>query len=72
MVDRCVCINITFEKLKSMHAEEGLDLEALKDRTGVCSGCAMCEPYIRTMLRTGETCFRPMSPREAAGAMKKP
>lgn len=69
MVDRCVCVDITFEALKQAHLQESLDLEALKQRTGCCSGCNSCEPYVRLMLRTGQTRFPVLSPKEAAHIM---
>lgn len=71
MVDRCVCINVTFESLRTLREERGLSLEELKEQTGCCSGCAMCEPYIRTMLKTGRTSFAPMTPMESAAAMRE-
>lgn len=70
MVDRCVCINITFERLHELHRAEGLDLEGLKESTGCCSGCANCEPYIRLMLKSGQTEFPVLSPRQCALAMR--
>lgn len=69
MVDRCVCVDITFEALKQAQQQESLDLEGLKRRTGCCSGCNSCEPYVRLMLRTGQTRFPVLSPQEAALAM---
>lgn len=56
-VDRCVCHSITFERLKAIADQDALDLEGLRARTRCCSSCRMCEPYIRRMLRTGETVF---------------
>ncbi|MEO1130395.1 MAG: (2Fe-2S)-binding protein [Planctomycetota bacterium] len=52
-VDRCVCHQVTFTELLRLHREEGLDLEGLQDRTGACTGCGSCEPYVRLTLRTG-------------------
>lgn len=70
MVNRCVCVNITFERLLALHREHGWDLETLKHETGCCTGCTTCEPYIRLTLRTGETSHPVLSPREAAAAMR--
>lgn len=70
MVDRCICLDVTFARLKQMSEREGLSLEQLKARTGCCTGCTMCEPYVRLMLRTGRTEFVPLTAREAAEAMK--
>ena len=54
-VDRCVCHSMTFEELKAVARAGQLDFDALQARTGCCTGCRMCEPYVRRMLRTGET-----------------
>jgi hypothetical protein len=56
-VDRCVCLPMTFERLKSLADEQRLDLDSLKAKTQCCMSCKMCEPYIRRMLETGETAF---------------
>jgi len=54
-VDRCVCYNVTFDRLLRLHRDEGLGLDALIERTGCTKGCGTCRPYIELMLRTGET-----------------
>jgi hypothetical protein len=56
-VDRCVCVQVTFERLKAMADDGRLDFEALRARSQCCSACKMCEPYVRRMLLTGETSF---------------
>lgn len=56
-VDRCVCLNLSLEQLKSVADECGADFEELRRRTGCCSSCGLCEPYIRLMLETGKTRF---------------
>lgn len=70
MVDRCVCLDITFSDLKRRHKTEGLDLESLKKETGCCTGCTSCEPYVRLMLKTGRTRFAVLSPQQTAEAMR--
>ncbi|MBL8745127.1 MAG: hypothetical protein JNK58_02090 [Phycisphaerae bacterium] len=72
MVDRCVCVDVTFAALKRLHREEALDFQGLVDRTGCCTGCAGCEPYIRLTLKTGRTCFPVLTATEAAAAMRPP
>lgn len=71
VVDRCICFDVTFAKIKELAQREGLSLEELKQRTGCCTGCTMCEPYVRLMLRTGQTEFVPLTPHEAADAMRE-
>lgn len=57
LVDRCACLNVTFERMKRLHDKEGLDFDGLRQRTGCCTNCSRCEPYIRLMLDTGEVRF---------------
>lgn len=69
MVDRCVCHDVSFAALLRLHAEQGLDLEALKARTGCCTGCGTCEPYVRLALRTGDVSFPVLTPAQCDAAM---
>jgi bacterioferritin-associated ferredoxin len=48
---------LSFDELKRIAAAKRLDIEGLKDCTGACSSCGACEPYVRLMLRTGQTCL---------------
>lgn len=59
-VDRCVCHGLSFERLLATARAEGLDLDGLRARTRCCTACAMCEPYVREVLRTGVTDLPPM------------
>ncbi len=58
-VDRCVCAGLTLEQLRrtSRETDPPLAYEALRAHTGCGIGCALCEPYVRAMLRTGRTSF---------------
>ena len=56
-VTRCVCLGLTFDELKARAVEHGDTFEALRERTGCCTGCGACEPYVRLMLETGQTRF---------------
>lgn len=56
-VDRCVCQSVTFEALKDLAGREGLGLIGLVKKTGCCTGCSNCIPYVRLMLKTGNTVF---------------
>ncbi|MDX2016083.1 MAG: hypothetical protein SFY95_00420 [Planctomycetota bacterium] len=56
-VDRCVCFDVTFAKMKAMVDRDGCDLSDLHARTGCGSKCGLCLPYIQLMLRTGEVIF---------------
>ncbi len=54
-VTRCICHNVSFERLKSLAASIGPDFDALSRETGCGTGCGMCVPYIHYMLQTGKT-----------------
>lgn len=63
-VDRCVCYNQSFTDLLAMHEDQGLSLDQLSEQTGCCTGCGMCEPYLRLALATGESELPPMPEHE--------
>jgi len=55
MVDRCVCHNIPFARLIEIARREGLQADALSERTGFGTGCGMCIPYVILALRMGRS-----------------
>lgn len=55
VVDRCVCFDVPFSELKRYADVHGGGVDALRERYGCGRGCALCVPYIRRMLETGET-----------------
>lgn len=63
-VERCVCFDQPFEKLLKMAREEGLTQEQLSEKTGCCTGCGMCKPYVRVVLSTGRTSIPLMNGRD--------
>ena len=66
-VDRCICHNITFARLKEHSQRCGLEFHALSILTGCSTNCGMCKPYILQMIATGQTAFPPLSVAAAAG-----
>lgn len=56
-VERCICYDISFAELKAIADRTGADLETLSAKTGCCTGCGMCRPYVELMLKTGRTSF---------------
>jgi len=56
-VTRCVCHDVTLVQLKAFADEHACDFAALRREFGCGSGCGLCEPYVRAMLRTGRTSF---------------
>ncbi|MEO1584938.1 MAG: (2Fe-2S)-binding protein [Planctomycetota bacterium] len=69
-VDRCVCHTVPFTELKQL-ADAGTDsFDDLSMETGCGTGCGMCEPYVRLMLKTGQTSFPVMPPHELDRALR--
>jgi hypothetical protein len=57
-IDRCICFDRSFEELKRVSDIEGADsLETLQRHVEFGRQCELCHPYVRRMLRTGETWF---------------
>lgn len=54
-VTRCCCYDVSFRDLKDLAAATGADLTVLGLMTGCGTGCGTCRPYIRVMLKTGQT-----------------
>ena len=63
-VERCVCFDQSFEKLLHLARTEGLSQDDLSERTGCCTGCGMCKPYVRVVLTTGRTSIPLMNGRD--------
>jgi bacterioferritin-associated ferredoxin len=57
LVSGCICKSRPFETLLPLARERGWDLFALMAETGCGAQCGLCRPYLRRMLRTGETEF---------------
>ena len=57
-IDRCVCFNKTFAELAELAALTGTGtLPELQAHVNFGFKCRMCHPYVKRMLRTGETVF---------------
>jgi len=57
-IDRCYCYQQTFAALKAVAEETGADsIEALQKEVQFGENCKLCHPYVRRMLRTGQTAF---------------
>jgi bacterioferritin-associated ferredoxin len=57
LVSRCICRNTPFAELLARAKTCGWSLEELIKQTGCGAQCGLCRPYLRRMLRTGETVF---------------
>ncbi|TVQ59350.1 MAG: (2Fe-2S)-binding protein [Phycisphaerales bacterium] len=64
-IDRCVCIDTTFDSLLRRARAGGLGFEALCESTECCRGCTLCEPYVRAALASGQTVFDAAAPAPA-------
>ena len=57
-IDRCLCHGTAFAALAEAAGQSGAttvpDLQAHAD---FGQGCGLCRPYVRRMLRTGQTVF---------------
>lgn len=71
-VDRCVCFQVPFRCLAALAAPLPCPAAELSDRMAeLCQkspfgqGCQMCRPYVRRMLRSGQTVFfQAISPKD--------
>ena len=57
-IDRCVCHQVAFAELLPVARQQGCSsLAALQEHADFGGGCELCHPYVRRMLKTGETVF---------------
>ena len=57
-IDRCVCHHAPFAQMKAWAQERpGCGFPELQREFKCGTGCGLCAPYVRRMLRTGETVF---------------
>lgn len=57
-VNRCVCFNVSFEKLKEIVEKYDCStVEELQEHIDFGLGCGMCCPYVEKMLNTGQIEF---------------
>jgi hypothetical protein len=63
-IDRCYCEQKSFSDLLVVARRDGLGLVALAQREGCGTHCGWCVAYLRRALRTGETVFEEILPKE--------
>ena len=57
-IDRCTCYHRTFKEIKEVAERTGAaSIDELQDHIIFGENCQLCHPYVRRMLRTGETVF---------------
>lgn len=66
-IDRCFCEKKTFADLLAVARQDDLGLVALAQREGCGTHCGWCVAYLRRALRTGETVFEELLPKEPLG-----
>ena len=65
-IDRCVCDRIQFAELHDVATEHGCETtEELACHIRFGTRCGSCLPYVAEMLKTGETVFHRLLPRQA-------
>jgi len=57
LVSRCICRDRRFAELFPLARLNAWTLPDLMRETGCGAQCGLCRPYLRRMLRTGETEF---------------
>ena len=67
LVSGCICKATSFEVLHPQAMAAGWTLEDLMRETGCGAQCGLCRPYLREMLRTGQTAFYELLPLEPRG-----
>jgi bacterioferritin-associated ferredoxin len=66
LVSRCICRNVAFDDLLPRARAANWTLTDLIAETGCGGQCGLCRPYLREMLRTGQTAFTELLPPESA------
>ena len=57
-IDRCVCHDATLAEMKAWCARNpGAGFKDVQDEFACGTGCGLCAPYVRRMLRTGQVVF---------------
>lgn len=70
-VTRCICHDVSFAELLRIARHEHLNFDGLRFRTGCCTGCGTCEPYVRVALATGRTRLPVMSAEEVRRVLRR-
>ena len=65
LVSRCICRNTAFAELLPRARASSWTLDDLIRETGCGGQCGLCRPYLREMLRTGQTEFTELLPAES-------
>ncbi|MEX0904811.1 MAG: hypothetical protein WD604_06915 [Balneolaceae bacterium] len=59
-VERCICHQIHFKDILEIAEQKGITtVEELQKQKISCTNCRLCVPYVRRVLESGTTHFRP-------------
>ena len=56
-IDRCACFDVTFAEMRDA-APGARSVSEIQEHVEFGKRCRLCQPYVRRMLRTGQTVFR--------------
>ena len=57
-IDRCICFKLPFDELKRIADQAGAKtVSELQQHVDFGLECELCHPYVRRMLRNGQTVF---------------
>ncbi len=60
-VAHCICHNVPFTRVVQLRAQ-GRTFDEIRHETRCCTGCTLCEPYVRLAIETGRDTFPILSP----------
>lgn len=69
-VSRCICHNVPFTTIAEM-AKRGMTFAQIQTETKCSTGCAMCEPYVHVVIRTGRTIVPVLSQAQVDAVMRE-
>lgn len=59
MINRCICINKTFEEILKISRNNNWNIEKLEKEIKCGTKCKLCKPYIEKCITSGITEFPP-------------
>lgn len=69
-VNRCICHDVPFTRIAQLR-NAGLTFAQVRAQTRCCTGCSLCEPYVRLTLETGRTEFPVLTPAQVDAVMAR-
>lgn len=55
-VAHCICHNVPFSRVVQLRTL-GRTFAQIREETRCCTGCTLCEPYVRLAIETGRDTF---------------